>query len=123
MASGECGSDGVCDKSGCGMNPYRMGEPDYYGLGMVVDTTRPFSVVTQFPADDASGGGLASYRRLYVQDGTVIEMPSVDVDGAQQNTMDDAYCTSTGADKYMDLGATAGMGGAMSRGMVLVFSL
>lgn len=121
VASGECGSDGVCDKGGCAMNPYRMGEPEYYGLNMVVDTTRPFSVVTQFPAD--ASGELASYKRLYVQDGNVIEMPSVDVNGAQQNIMDDAFCTTNGANKYMDLGATAGMGGAMSRGMVLVFSL
>lgn len=121
MASGECGSDGVCDKGGCGMNPYRMGEPEYYGLNMVVDTTRPFSVVTQFPAD--ASGVLASYKRLYVQDGNVIEMPSVEVNGAQQNIMDDAFCTANGANKYMDLGATAGMGEAMSRGMVLIFSL
>lgn len=120
-ASGECGSNGVCDKGGCGLNPYRMGYPEYYGTDMIVDTTRPFSVVTQFPAD--ASGTLVSYKRKYVQDGKVIEMPSVDVNGQQQNFMNDEYCTTTSADKYMDLGATAGMGDAMSRGMVLIFSL
>lgn len=119
--NGECGSNGVCDKSGCSLNPYRMGYPEYYGIDMIVDTTRPFSVVTQFPADES--GGLASYKRIYVQDGKVIEMPSVDVNGKQQNFMNDEYCTATSANKYMDVGATAGMGDAMSRGMVLIFSL
>ncbi|KKY30234.1 putative endoglucanase 1 [Diaporthe ampelina] len=87
----DCGADGVCDKSGCSMNPYKMGHPEYYGLDLEVDTTRPFTVVTQgVPA---------------------------------QNFLNDEYCNATGADKYMDLGATEGMGAAMSRGMVLVFSI
>lgn len=103
------------------MNPYKMGYPEYYGLDMLVDTRRPFSVVTQFPAD--ASGQLTSYKRLYIQDGQVIEPPSVNVSGVEQNTMDDAYCTAQGAGKYMDLGATKGMGESMSRGMVLIFSL
>lgn len=118
--SGECGSNGVCDKSGCGLNPYRT-DTQFYGLDMVVDTTRPFSVVTQFPADE--NGVLTSYKRLYVQDGNVIETPAVSVNGVEQTIVDDAYCTAAGAERYMDLGATAGMGESMSRGMVLVFSL
>lgn len=37
--------------------------------------------------------------------------------------MDDAYCTKTGASDYMRLGGMKGMGGAMSRGMVLAMSI
>lgn len=118
--SGECGSNGVCDKSGCGSNPYRT-NPEYYGLDMVVDTTRPFSVVTQFPADGSDV--LTSYKRLYIQDGNIIETPAVNVSGVEQTIVNDAYCAAAGADRYMDLGATSGMGEAMTRGMVLVFSL
>lgn len=118
--SGECGSNGVCDKSGCALNPYRT-DTQYYGLGMVVDTTRPFSVVTQFPANE--NGVLTSYKRLYVQDGNVFETPAVEINGVEQTDVDDAYCVSQGADRYMDLGAAEGMGDSMSRGMVLVFSL
>lgn len=121
--SGECGASGVCDKNGCSMNPYKMGHPEYYGLNMLVDTSRPFSVVTQFPAANGSGLELTSYKRLYIQDGTVIEMPTVNINGVEQNTMGDDYCTAQGASKYMDLGATKGMGESMSRGMVLIFSL
>lgn len=40
-----------------------------------------------------------------------------------QNFLNDEYCNATGAEKYMDLGATGEMGDAMSRGMVLVFSI
>lgn len=103
------------------MNPYRMGYPEYYGRGYTVDTTRPFSVVTQFNADESNT--LISYTRIYVQDGVIIEMPSVDVSGTQQSAMDDAYCIANNANEYMRLGATAGMGESLDRGMVLIFSL
>lgn len=89
---------------------------------MIVDTTRPFSVVTQFPAD--ANGVLTEYRRLYVQDGKVIEMPNANVSGVpEQNFVEDEYCTATGAERYMALGATEGMGEALARGMVLVMSI
>lgn len=91
---------------------------------MVVDTTRPFTVVTQFPAD--ANGKLKEMHRLYVQDGKVIQNAKINVDYApepDQDFLDDAYCEAAGAERYMDLGATAGMGEAMSRGMVLCFSI
>lgn len=110
----------MCDESGCSLNPYKT-DTQYYGLDMIVDTSRPFSVVTQFPADES--GVLTSYKRLYIQDGNVIETPAVNVSGVGQTFMDDAYCTELDADRYMALGATEGMGASMSRGMVLVFSL
>lgn len=104
------------------MNPYKMGYPEYYGQGdYTVDTSRPFSVVTQFNADESNA--MVSYTRLFVQDGVVIEMPSVEVNGAQQNVMDDPYCTLTGADEYLRLGGTGEMGRSLDRGMVLIFSL
>lgn len=31
----------------CSMNPYKMGHPEYYGLDLEVDTSRPFTVVTR----------------------------------------------------------------------------
>lgn len=40
---------GVCDKDGCDFNPYRMGNESFYGSnGSVIDTTKKFTVVTQF---------------------------------------------------------------------------
>lgn len=114
----ECGSSGVCDKSGCGLNPYRI-DTEYYGRNKTVDTNRPFTVVTQFPAD--SDGVLTEMKRLYVQDGETIEDVSVTVNGAAQTFMDDASCASS--TNHLRLGGTAGMGETVARGMVLVFSL
>ncbi len=120
----ECGSDGVCDKSGCGWNPYKLDQPDYYGTGadFDVDTTRPFTVVTQFPA--GGDGKLTAINRLYVQDGEVIRAEVVQKAGVpEQDYMSDELCAATGAARFMDLGAMAGMGESLSRGMVLAFSI
>lgn len=112
----ECGSKGLCDKIGCGDNPYRhRGDKNFYGLGLKVDTRRPFTVVTQFPAKD---GVLQAIVRKYVQDGVVIENASANI------TMDQAYCDAqSGAEWYNELGGHKGMGDALSRGMVLAMSI
>lgn len=120
----ECEADGVCDKNGCSWNPYRIGQPDYYGTSedFDVDTMKPFTVVTQFPAD--SDGKLTAINRLYVQEGEVIRAEVVNKEGLpEQNYMNDEFCDATGSTKFMELGAMTGMGDAMSRGMVLAFSI
>ena len=47
---------GVCDKDGCDMNPYRMGVTDFFGPGpsFALDTTKPMTVVTQFITSDGT---------------------------------------------------------------------
>lgn len=113
----------MCDQNGCGYNPYRNGNHDYYGLEMTVDTTRPFTVVTQFHANDA--GDLAEYHRLYIQDGEIIQNAATNVsDLPDVNYMNDEYCeASGGTEQYFNLGATKAMGESMSRGMVLAMSI
>ena len=118
----ECAFDGVCDKNGCGYNPYVLGNKEYYGPELTVDTSRPFTVVTQFPADE--NGVLREIRRLYIQDGEVIANAAVNVTGPPPgDSIDDEYCTATGATRFMDLGGNPGMGEALTRGMVLIFSI
>lgn len=118
----ECEFDGECDKWGCGFNPYALGNKNYYGPGLKVDTRRPYTVVTQFPAVK---GKMTEIRRLYVQDGKVIQNAVVNIAGPPaQNFMDDNYCTNKpGSERYMELGGMGAMGGALSRGMVLIFSI
>jgi cellulase len=117
----ECAFDGVCDKNGCGRNPYVLGNKNYYGPGLTVDTSRPFTVVTQFPAKH---GKLTAIRRLYVQDGNVIQDSVVSIAGQDAaGAIDDEYCSNNGATRFMELGAVEGMGQALSRGMVLIFSV
>jgi cellulase len=110
----DCGATGLCDKNGCTNNPYRNNVKNFYGTGLKIDTKKPFTVVTQFPAKN---GVLQSIKRKYVQNGIVFENPPKNV------TMNDEYCSSQGADMFMKLGAMKGMGDAMSRGMVLAMSV
>ncbi|KAH7359853.1 concanavalin A-like lectin/glucanase domain-containing protein [Pyrenochaeta sp. MPI-SDFR-AT-0127] len=111
----ECAFNGLCDKNGCGDNPYRhRGAKDFYGPGLKVDTTKPFTVVTQFPAKN---GVLQAIVRKYVQNGVVIE------NAAKNITMDQAFCTAQGATKYNEFDGHKGMGEALARGMVLAMSI
>lgn len=110
----ECQFNGLCDKNGCGKNSYRNGAKDFYGLGLKIDTKKPFTVVTQFPAKN---GVLQSVERKYVQNGVVFE------DQPKNITLNDETCTASGAEMFMKLGAMKGMGEALSRGMVLAISV
>jgi len=55
---------GTCDPDGCDFNSYRMGDTSFYGKGMTVDTSKVFTVVTQF-----IGNPLTEIKRFYVQGG------------------------------------------------------
>ena len=72
----ECTFDGVCDQWGCGFNPYALGRKEYFGRGseFVIDTTKEFTVTTQFITDDnTASGSLIDVRRSYRQGNRTIE--------------------------------------------------
>lgn len=137
--------DGICDKDGCDFNSYRQGVTDFYGEGMTVDTSAPFTVVTQFiTADNTSSGDLVEIRRKYVQNGVVIENSYSSFDTlTEYNSITDDYCNgmwfyysrditqpSTAqktlfgdTNSFEDRGGLAAMGDAFENGMVLVMSL
>ncbi|KAG8923197.1 hypothetical protein FRC01_013074 [Tulasnella sp. 417] len=68
----ECGQasrySGICDPDGCGFNPYRQGDMNFYGPSKIVDTTKKITLVTQFITDN----GTTEIRRLHLQNGVVI---------------------------------------------------
>lgn len=131
----ECGDGdnrygGVCDKDGCDFNSYRMGNQNFYGKGLTVDSTKPFTVVTQFITDDGTDtGNLAEIKRFYVQNGKTIpnsasNFPNFPAD----NSITDDFCNAQKqlfGDKnaFEGIGGLKVMGGALSRGVVLVMSL
>nr|AAM54071.1 endo-1,4-beta-glucanase [Aspergillus nidulans] len=122
----ECDSagenDGICDKWGCGFNPYALGNTEYYGRGQgfEVDTKEPFTVVTQFLTDDGtSTGALTDIRRLYIQNGQVIENAVV---SSGADSLTDSLWAST-ASWFDSYGGMEGMGRALGRGMVLAMSI
>lgn len=120
----ECEFEGICDKNGCAWNPYRVEQDDFYGRGddFKVDTTRPFTVITQFPAD--AEGKLTEIHRLYIQDGRLIRSEIANnPDLPQVNYLNDEFCEATGSRRFSELGGHTEMGDAMTRGMVLAMSI
>lgn len=128
-----CGSpsrySGVCDPDGCDFNSYRMGDKSFYGPGLTVDTTKPFTVVTQFvTSDNTSTGTLTAIKRLYVQNGVVIQNSQSTISGVTGNDITSAFCdaqkTAFGDTNSFDTkGGLPVMGQSLGRGAVLVLSV
>jgi cellulose 1,4-beta-cellobiosidase len=133
----ECGDgenryDGFCDKDGCDFNSYRLGDKTFIGAGssFKVDTTKKFTVVTQFvTSDGTSSGPVSEIRRLYVQNGQVVQNSKVQVPGVNQyDSVTDQFCMDlktafNDKNDFAKKGGMKGMGDALGRGMVLVMSL
>jgi cellulose 1,4-beta-cellobiosidase len=122
--------DGVCDEDGCDFNGYRLGAQNFYGPKKVVDTTRKFTVVTQFLTNNnRASGELSQIRRLYVQDGRIIQNTLTNVKGiSPTNHITDDFCTAEkevlgGINAFSTQGGLTGIGKALGRGMVLVLSI
>ncbi|KXN91715.1 Exoglucanase [Leucoagaricus sp. SymC.cos] len=122
--------DGVCDPDGCDFNSFRMGVKDFYGPGMTVDTTRKFTVVTQFVTNNnQTSGTLSEIRRLYVQDGKVIQNSKTNISSMDSfDSVSTDFCnaqkTAFGdTNSFSQHGGMANMSKAMAKGMVLVMSI
>lgn len=117
----------MCDKYGCGFNPYQRGAEDYYGLGAQfnVDSSKPFTVTTQFiSANGKNNGRLKEIARKYIQDGEVVHNAVVAVDGDDYDSITVPYCQATqGSPYFFPNGGLRRMGQALRRGMVLTFSI
>ncbi|KAK5136137.1 hypothetical protein LTR08_003974 [Meristemomyces frigidus] len=124
-----CGAAGVCDRAGCDFNSYRMGNESFYGAGKTVNTNTKFTIVTQFITKDGTDtGDLSEIRRIYVQDGVVIQNSKSDIADVSGNSITDDFCaaqkTAFGDDNtFAARGGLAAMGDAFERGMVLVMSI
>merc|ERR1711912_78896 len=84
--------NGVRDKDGCDFAPYRLGNTDFYGVGsdFTIDTSKKFTVVTQFITEDGTDDGdLIEIKRFFVQDGKTVENPTVDIDGQKFSSVTD----------------------------------
>ena len=122
--------DSLCDKDGCDFNSFRMGNKNFLGKGMTVDTSKPFTVVTQFvTSDNTSTGTLSEIRRLYVQNGKVIANSKTSISGmSNYDSITDAFCNAQKTafgdnNSFEKLGGLKVMGDAFQAGMVLVMSI
>merc|ERR1712243_302489 len=134
----ECGDnetderyEGICDKDGCDYAMYRLGNPDFYGPNLHLNSDYPVTLITQFiTSDGTDSGDLVEIRRVYVQNDVVMPNPAVKEQGPVKayDSITDGYCHDI-KDYYNDVqdfdkhGKLAGMGKALDRGMVFVMSL
>ncbi|GJE98063.1 glycoside hydrolase family 7 protein [Phanerochaete sordida] len=127
----DCTRDtGLCDADGCDFNSFRLGNTTFLGTGKTVDTSKPFTVVTQFlTSDNTSTGTLSEIRRIYIQNGVVIQNSNVNIPGIDPvNSITEDFCaqqkTVFGDTNYFDQhGGLQQMGEALGTGMVLSLSL
>ncbi|KAF9265893.1 glycoside hydrolase [Marasmius fiardii PR-910] len=122
--------DGLCDKDGCDFNSFRMGDTSFLGPGKTVNTNSKITVVTQFlTSNNATSGTLKEIRRLYVQNGKVIQNSKTNIPGMTQfDSITDDFCNAQkqafgDTNSFEDRGGMAAMGQAFAKGMVLVMSL
>ncbi|KAI1115268.1 putative cellulose 1, 4-beta-cellobiosidase [Nemania sp. NC0429] len=112
---------GDCDANGCDYNPYRMGNTDFYGKGKTLDTSKKFTVVTQFKQN--------AYTQFFVQNGKKITIPGPAFDGmGTSSTITPEYCQAQfevlgDRDRFNEVGGMAGTNAALSKPMVLVMSI
>merc|ERR1712019_162323 len=123
---------GVCDKDGCDINPFRMGNQSFYGrgTGFNVDTTKPMTVVTQFITEDGTDfGQLSEIRRFYVQDGVRIDSPPAVILGHNdKDSITDEFCHEKktlfeDVNDFHIKGGMESMGESLDRGHVMALSL
>jgi len=122
---------GVCDKDGCDINPYRMGNKQFYGRGdeYEINTLKPMTVVTQFLTTDGTDDGeLSEIRRFYVQDGNVIPSPKSTILSKNADSITDGFCKNKkklfgDINDFKRKGGNAEMGNSLDRGHVLALSL
>lgn len=124
--------DGACDKDGCDLNAYRVGNKTFFGPGpqFTVDSTKPVTVVTQFIThDNTNDGDLVEIKRLFVQNGKTIDHAFTNMDGLDNfNSLTDENCGKLKKfmgdhNDFQKHGGMKKMGESMKRGHVLVMSL
>merc|ERR1712115_528099 len=134
---GDCGDNGVdrfkglCDKNGCDIQSYRLGNKKFFGpdSDFEIDSTKPVTVTTQFITNDGTDHGkLTEVRQFYQQDGKTVEHPAYTVNGKQHNTITDDFCSDWVAvtqdgTNFLEKGGMDAVEKAIDAGVVLVMSL
>lgn len=101
-----------------------MGVKDFYGKGKTVDTSKKFTVVTQF----IGTGDNMEIKRFYVQGGKTIAQPASTIPGIEGNSITTKFCDAQkkvfgDPTVFQQKGGMANMAKALANGMVLVMSL
>lgn len=121
---------GICDKDGCDFNSWRLGDKTFLGPGLKVNTSQKFTVVTQFITSDGTATGtLSEIRRIYKQNGVVIQNSNTNIPGiTTTNSISTNFCTQQKSvfgdtNDFQTKGGLTKMGTALQNGMVLALSI
>ncbi|CAH0056051.1 unnamed protein product [Clonostachys solani] len=112
---------GDCDANGCDYNPYRLGKPDFYGKGKQVDTSKKFTVVTQFKT--------TGMKQFFVQNGKRIDVPAPSYSGVPASSeITKAFCDNifnvfSDYNRYSEVGGWTAIQNALAKPHVLVMSI
>lgn len=133
----DCGDNGpdrfkgICDKNGCDIQSYRLGNKNFFGPGsqFQIDSTKPVTVTTQFITNDGTDHGkLVEVKQIYSQNGKTIEHPKYTVNGNQHDSITDDFCKDWVAEtqdgtNFLEKGGLGAIEKAIDAGVVLVMSL
>jgi cellulose 1,4-beta-cellobiosidase len=107
-----------------------MGNKTFYGKGYTVNSSTKMTVVTQFiTADGTATGALSEIRRIYVQNGKVIQNSKTNISGmSAYDSITEPFCTAqktafSDTNTFSQKGGYTNMGKAFDSGMVLVLSI
>merc|ERR1712050_454686 len=73
----DCGDNGpdrfkgLCDKNGCDIQAYRLGNKNFFGPGsqFQIDSTKPITVTTQFITNDGTDHGkLVEVKQFFLEE-------------------------------------------------------
>jgi cellulose 1,4-beta-cellobiosidase len=107
-----------CYSAGSDFNSYRQGYKDFYGLHKVVDTTKPFTFITQFIGD--SNNNLIELRRSYKQNNKIIDHPAGYMNKSSISYWMKKLNEPDDLDKY---GGFESLTKSLKNGMVIVLSI
>jgi len=100
------------------------------GKGMLIDTSKPFTVVTQYlTADGTDNGAVSEIKRIYVQNGHVVPNSAANFPGFKAyDSITDQFCNDQKTffgdqNDFEKKGGLKGVGTSFEKGMVLVMSL
>lgn len=115
---------GVCDADGCDLAPFRHGNTGFYGPSKTIDTTKKFTVVTQFKG---SGTKLTAIKQYFIQNGKKFEVPGSKY-VANGSEITEEFCEASNkvfkdAQKFKQVGGLGQMGDATGNPMVLTLSV
>jgi cellulose 1,4-beta-cellobiosidase len=137
-----CGSQdgdrttGQTDRNGCDVNPYRLGDTNFFGPGtdFTLNSLKPFTAVTQFhTADQSDTGELVKITQFYFQEGKKIEHPKPTWKGMenQEPAITQDFCEAVdaiydhkpaGTREFLKLKGLKAVGESLARGATLVLS-